>query len=98
MGHDRLVVEQRDVEDADHPSAAGRFEYTNYVGPERMGSIHGYRVWAEGKLIESKPQATFEPVGSTYDLLIGRILWPLGAGSVAASIASPASRRGRTVC
>jgi len=80
MGRDRLVVEQLDVEDEDHPKAAGRFEYMNYVGPERMGSIHGYRVWAEGKLIETKPQATFEPVGSIYELLIGRLLWPLGRG------------------
>lgn len=80
MGGDRLVVEQRDVEDADHPPAAGRFEYAQYVGPTLMGSIHGNRVWVDGKLIEAKPQAEFEPVGSTYDLLIGRVLWPLGRG------------------
>jgi hypothetical protein len=80
MGRGRLVVEQRDIEDADHPATEGRFEYTQFVGPERMGSIHGSRVWADGKLIEVNPQATFEPVGSTYDLLIGRILWPLGRG------------------
>jgi hypothetical protein len=78
MSQDRIVVEQRNVEDADHPPAAGRFEYTIYAGPERMGAIHGYRLWVDGKLIEAKPQATFEPVGSTYDLLVGRTLWPLG--------------------
>jgi hypothetical protein len=80
MGDGRLVIEQRDVEDADHPPAPGRSEYTIYAGPERMGSIHGYRLWVDGKLIDAKPHATFEPVGSTYDLLIGRTLWPLGRG------------------
>ena len=80
MGEERLVVEQRDVADEDHPLAEGRCEYSIYAGPERMGSIHGNRLWVDGKLIEAKPQATFEPVGSTYDLLIGRVLWPLGRG------------------
>jgi hypothetical protein len=80
MGDERLVLEQRDVEDADHPPAEGRCEYTIYAGPERMGSIHGNRLWVDGQLIDAKPHATFEPVGSTYDLLIGRALWPLGRG------------------
>jgi hypothetical protein len=80
MAPDRLVIEQRDLVDADHPPMQGRFEYTIYAGPERMGSIHGYRLWVNGELIEAKPQATFEPVGSTYDLLIGRTLWALGRG------------------
>jgi hypothetical protein len=80
MDSGKLVVEQRDVEDADHPPAAGRIEYTQYLGPERMGSIDGSRLWIDGKLSEARPHATFEPVGSTYDLLVGRLLWPLGRG------------------
>jgi hypothetical protein len=80
MGDGKLVLEQRDVEDADHAPEPGRFEYTIYTGPERMASIHGYHTWVDGKLSEMKPQASFEPVGSTYDLLIGRMLWPLGRG------------------
>lgn len=80
MGDERLVIEQRDVEDDDHPRDQGRFEYTNYVGPTKMGSLHGYRVWTNGKLIDAKPHATFEPKGSTYDVLIGRLLLPLGRG------------------
>jgi hypothetical protein len=80
MGSGRLVVDQRDVEDDDHPKVAGQFEYVNYIGPERMGSIHGNRLWVDGKLMDVKPMATFEPVGSTYDLLVGRFLWPLGRG------------------
>jgi hypothetical protein len=80
MGRDRLVVEQRDVVDEDHPKVAGRCEYTIYAGPGRMGSIQASRVWVDGKLVESRPHATFEPVGPNYDLLIGRCLWPLGRG------------------
>ncbi|MBL9161984.1 MAG: hypothetical protein JNL18_04495 [Planctomycetaceae bacterium] len=80
MGDERLVIEQRAVEDDDHPRDQGRFEYTNYVGLTRMGSLHGYRVWTNGKLIDAKPRATFEPKGSTYDVLIGRLLLPLGRG------------------
>lgn len=80
MGRERMVVEQRDVEDANHPPAAGRFEYTHFVGPKRMGSIHGSRLWINGELRESKPWVKTEPLGSTYDLLIGRYLLPLGRG------------------
>jgi hypothetical protein len=80
MGDERLIVEQRHVEDADHPRRQGRHEYTIYAGPERMAAIHGNRLWAEGKLIDAKPHASFEPKGSTYDLLIGRLLWALGRG------------------
>jgi hypothetical protein len=80
MDRDRLVIEQLDVEDADHPRKQGRFEYTNYAGPGRMGSIHHSRHWVDGNLIEANPQATLEPVGSTYDLLIARFMWPLGRG------------------
>ena len=80
MGDGKLVLEQRDIEDENHAPAPGRFEYTIYAGPQRMGSIHRYRMWVDGKLNEMTPNATFEPVGSTYDLLIGRMLWPLGRG------------------
>lgn len=80
MGDERLVIEQKQFEDADHPPTKGVAEYTIYAGPEKMGTIHGYRVWSDGKLIDVKPHASFEPVGSTYDLLIGRLLWPLGRG------------------
>jgi hypothetical protein len=80
MGDERLVIEQRQVEDDDHPRDQGRCAYTLYVGPTRMAALHGYRVWTNGKLIDANPHATFEPKGSTYDLLIGRLLLPLGRG------------------
>jgi hypothetical protein len=80
MGRDRIVVEQRDVEDDTHPKVAGRFESTIYAGPDRMGWIDASRGWGEGKLIDSEPTVMFEPVGPAFDLLIGRCLWPLGRG------------------
>jgi hypothetical protein len=43
-----------------------------------MATFHRQRIWAEGKLIEAAPYVHFEPPGSTYNLLIGRLLWPLG--------------------
>lgn len=80
MGRDRLVVEQRDVENADYPPTPGRHEYTIYAGPERMGTIHRSRLWIDGKFSEAKPWVSFEPVGSTYDLLIGRYFVAAGSG------------------
>ena len=80
MGDDRVVVQRQHVENANHPRRQGKSETTIYVGPERMGTIHGSRLWADGKLIDAKPYVTFEPVGPNYDLLIGRLLWPLGRG------------------
>jgi len=80
MGNDRLVVQRRAVEDENHPPTSGQRESTIYVGPDRMAMIQSSRLWVDGELIESKPHATFEPVGSTYDLVLGRMLWPLGRG------------------
>jgi hypothetical protein len=80
MGRERRVVAQHEVDDEAQPRQEGLFEDTIYAGPDRMGTIRGSRLWADGKLIDSKPYVTFEPVGPNYDLLIGRILWPLGRG------------------
>ena len=80
MGDERLVIEQRHVEDGDHPRVQGRIENTIYVGPTRMALLYGSRLWVKGKLIDAKPYASFEPKGSKYDVLIGRLLLPLGRG------------------
>jgi hypothetical protein len=80
MGDQRLVLQRTAVEDEDHPPLEDLLENTIYAGPDQMGTIHRYRLWVDGELVDAKPQATFEPVGSTYDLLIGRMLWPLGRG------------------
>jgi hypothetical protein len=80
MGNDRLVLQQRAVEDDEHRPTPGQIENTIYVGPRRMATIQRHRVRSEGDLIDTKPFISFEPVGSTYDLLIGRLLWPLGRG------------------
>ncbi|MBN1851451.1 MAG: HEAT repeat domain-containing protein, partial [Pirellulales bacterium] len=78
MGNDRIIIQKQAVEDTDHPPAAGRLEDTIYIGPDQMAMIHRERIWVDGKLIDTKPHATLEPVGSTYDLLMGRIVWPIG--------------------
>lgn len=80
MGDGRLVLEQRVVEDEDHSPTNGRSEWTLYAGPEQMATIQRSKYWLNGELIHTNPFASFEPVGSTYDLLIGRMLWPLGRG------------------
>lgn len=80
MGNDRLVVQQTAVVDEDHPRVEGRTVYTIFVAPDLMGQLHGSRLWVDGKLIDTKPTVDVEPVGSTYDLIIGRVLWPLGRG------------------
>jgi hypothetical protein len=80
MGNDRLVVQRRTVEDDDHPPTSGQRESTIYVGPDRMAMTQSTRLWVDGELIDSKPHTTFEPVGSTCDLLLGRAFWPLGRG------------------
>ena len=80
MGDDRVVVQRKHVESASHPRRQGHSETTIYAGPEGMGTIHGSRLWVDGKLIDTKPYVSFEPVGPNYDLLIGRLLWPLGRG------------------
>jgi hypothetical protein len=80
MGEKRLVVDQHDLVDDAHPPVEGRVEYVIYAGPTRMGSLQKSRLWADGKLIDTQPFASFEPVGSTYDILIGRTLWALGRG------------------
>lgn len=80
MGDHRLVFQQRAVENESHPPTAGHPENTIYVGPGTMASIRQPRIWSDGELTDTKPQVTYEPVGSTYDLLLGRMLWPLGRG------------------
>jgi hypothetical protein len=80
IGNDRIVIERKHVENANYPRRQGRSEDTIYAGPERIGTIHGSRLWANGELIDAKPFTRFEPVGPNYDLLIGRVLWPLGRG------------------
>lgn len=80
MGDQKLVIQQKAVVDELHPPTEDLVETTYYISPDQMGTIHRSRLWVDGKLIDTKPHATFEPVGSTYDILIGRILWPLGRG------------------
>ncbi len=77
MGDGRLVLRKRAIDD---PPKPGRLEETIYVGPSQMIMIQRSGVYVNGKLIETKPRISFEPVGSTYDILIGRALWPLGRG------------------
>jgi hypothetical protein len=78
MDEDRLVIEMLAVEDADHPAKPGRLEWTLYVGPDQMATFHRSGYWNDGEFIRTKRFASFEPVGNTYDLLIGRMTWPLG--------------------
>jgi hypothetical protein len=80
MGKDRLVLQQRAVEDAHHAPVEGRCENTIFIGPEFMATIQRERIWAEGRLEHTAPHSSFEKPGSTYDLLVGRVLWPLGRG------------------
>ena len=78
MGDGRMVIRQRVVENEDRPPKPGRLEDTIYVGQDQMAVISRDRILVDGKLIETKPHAMVEPVGTTYDVLIGRVLWPLG--------------------
>ncbi len=80
MDVDRMVIQRTAVEDEQHPPSEDLLENTIFAGPDLMGTIHRSRLWVDGKLIDTKPHASFEPVGSTYDLLIGRVAWPLGRG------------------
>lgn len=80
MGDDQLVLQQRAVDDAGQGPVVGRIEYTIYTGPEFMASIHRGRMWADGELLDTSTSVSFEPPGRTYDLLVGRVLWPLGRG------------------
>src|SRR4029079_15117392 len=73
-----LVVERIAVEDDDHPPAPGQLEETTFISPNVMGQIQRGRISVDGKLIATKPSISIEPVGSTYDLLVGRNIWPLG--------------------
>lgn len=76
MGNDRLVVTQ----EAAHEKATGRIEDTVFVSPDDMVHIQRSQYWVDGKLTKSKPFRSVEPVGNTYDIFIGRLLWPLGRG------------------
>ncbi len=76
MGKGNLVIREAAVDEA----ATGRISHTLFKNDERMGSIQQSQMWVKGKLSKSKAFKSFEPVGKTYDLLIGRILWPLGRG------------------
>jgi len=78
MGSHTLVIQQRAVQDEYHPACEGLLEKTHYVDLKQMGTIHRSRLWVDDQLTATKSHATFEPVGATYDLLIGRMLWPLG--------------------
>ncbi|MBC8876577.1 MAG: hypothetical protein H8E44_44685 [Planctomycetes bacterium] len=80
MGDDQLILQQRAVDAADQAPFVGRIEYTIYTGPEFMASIHRGRLWVDGELQDTSASVSFEPVGRTYDLLVGRVLWPLGRG------------------
>ena len=77
MGDGRLVLRKRAIDD---PPKPGQLEETIYVGPDQMAMIQRSRAYVNGKLIETKPRITFKPVGSAYDILIGRVLWTLGRG------------------
>lgn len=74
MGKQKLLIRQT----ADKDEATGVIDHTIFASPEHMGSIQQSQYWVDGKLIQSKPFMSREPVGNTYDLLIGRLLWPLG--------------------
>lgn len=76
MGKNNLVIR----ETAAVKEATGRISNTIFKNDERMGSIQQSQMWVKGKLNKTKAFKSFEPVGKTYDLLIGRILWPLGRG------------------
>ena len=76
MGQDKLVVRQTAVDEA----ATGVIEHTIFASPEYMGTIQRSQYWVDGELIQSNPFMSREPVGNTYDLLIGRLLWPIGIG------------------
>ena len=76
MGNDRLVVTQRAVDE----KASGRIEDTVFISPDDMVHIQRSQYWVDGKLTKSKPFKSVEPVGNTYDIFIGRMLWPLGRG------------------
>lgn len=78
MGDGKLVIQQLDDQDA--APAAGRSEHTVYAGPKQMGNIQRYRHWVDGELQQMGPFVSLEPVGNTYDIYIGRFLWPLGRG------------------
>jgi len=80
MGDDQLVLQQRAVDNADQAPFVGRYEYTIYTGPSFMASIHRGRMWVDGELQDTSASVSFEPPGRTYDLLVGRVLWPLGRG------------------
>jgi len=77
MGDGRLVLRKRATGD---PKTPGRLKETIYVGPDQMAMIQRSMVYVNDNLIETKPLVTFEPVGPTYDILIGRVLWTLGRG------------------
>ncbi len=74
MGKNKLLIRQTAAAD----DAVGVIDHTIFASPEYMGSIQISQYWVDGKLIRSKPFKNREPVGNTYDLLIGRVLWPLG--------------------
>ena len=80
MGDGQLVLQQRAVDDAGQGPVVGRIEYTIYTGPTSMASIHRGRMWVDGELQDTSTSVSFEPPGRTYDLLVGRVLWPLGRG------------------
>jgi len=80
MGDGQLVLQQRAVNNAGQVPAPGRYESTIYTGPSFMAMIHRGRLWVDGDLHDSKPTVSFEKPGPTYDLLLGRVLWPLGRG------------------
>ncbi len=80
MGDGQLVLQQQAVDDAGQGPIVGRIEYTIYTGPEFMASIHRGRMWINGELQDTSTSVSFEPSGRTYDLLVGRVLWPLGRG------------------
>jgi hypothetical protein len=80
MGDDKTVIEERAVEDDDHPPKEGRFQTTIYTSPKTMANVNKERLWIDGKLQEAKAYASFEPVGVGYDIFLGRMFWPLGRG------------------
>ena len=78
MTGERLVIQRQAVDSGQGPAKPGEFKNTIYVGPEYMALIQQQRSWINGELHESRPHASFEEPGTTYDILIGRTLWPLG--------------------
>ena len=79
-GGDRLVLRQRAVDAPGETASAGRHETITFIGPEYMAQIHRDRIWHDGQIKDTKPTVSYEKPGRTYDLLVGRIQWPMGRG------------------